>query len=570
MLKRIPIAVENFKEIIEENYYYIDKTKFIEEILNDGTKVKLFCRPRRFGKTLNMSMLRYFFDVKNREENRKLFNGLYIEKSPMISEQGKYPVIFLSMKGISSSNFEDALDKIMDKIISVYEDYSYILDKLDERSRKRYDAILDGNINRAQLESSLLFLTKLLYKYYNQKVVVLIDEYDYPIMSSYEKGYYEEMRDFLKAFYGDVLKTNEYLQMGVLTGIIRVAQAGIFSDLNNFKSFTVLEEKYSTSFGLVEEEVKAMLAYYEIGYEMPEVKKWYDGYSFGKDELYNPWSILNYTSDKILKPYWINTSSNFMIRELLEQTGKEGLETLEKIFNQEDIAVRITDNVRFGNNLSASEVWELMVYSGYLTVNGRIEDGRYLVRIPNMEIMNFFKDEFLNIIFGNYDTVDRLRDALRDKNLRQLDRVIEKIVLDVMSFHNTNKEAQDSDKNLRLCLNNHSRSEELLDYWKYSYHMLLAGFFYALDSYYITKSNVEAGYGRADIILFPRDKSKAGYILELKRAYTKTPEKEVEKALQQIDDNKYYVELERYGVKEIIKLGYIFDGKKVASSNLSY
>ena len=546
MLKRIPIAVENFKEIIEENYYYIDKTKFIEEILNDGTKVKLFCRPRRFGKTLNMSMLRYFFDVKNREENRKLFNGLYIEKSPMISEQGKYPVIFLSMKGISSSNFEDALDKIMDKIISVYEDYSYILDKLDERSRKRYDAILDGNINRAQLESSLLFLTKLLYKYYNQKVVVLIDEYDYPIMSSYEKGYYEEMRDFLKAFYGDVLKTNEYLQMGVLTGIIRVAQAGIFSDLNNFKSFTVLEEKYSTSFGLVEEEVKAMLAYYEIGYEMPEVKKWYDGYSFGKDELYNPWSILNYTSDKILKPYWINTSSNFMIRELLEQTGKEGLETLEKIFNQEDIAVRITDNVRFGNNLSASEVWELMVYSGYLTVNGRIEDGRYLVRIPNMEIMNFFKDEFLNIIFGNYDTVDRLRDALRDKNLRQLDRVIEKIGLDVMSFHDTGT-------------NN-----------EYSYHMLLAGFFYALDSYYITKSNVEAGYGRADIILFPRDKSKAGYILELKRAYTKTPEKEVEKALQQIDDNKYYVELERYGVKEIIKLGYIFDGKKVASSNLSY
>ena len=455
MLKGIPIAIEDFKKIIETECYYIDKTKFIEDILIDRTEVKLFCRPRRFGKTLNMSTLKYFFDAKNGEENRKLFNGLYIEKSPMISEQGKYPVIFLSMKGISSSNFEDALDKIMDKIISVYEDYSYILDKLDERSRKRYDAILDGNINRAQLESSLLFLTKLLYKYYNQKVVVLIDEYDYPIMSSYEKGYYEEMRDFLKAFYGDVLKTNEYLQMGVLTGIIRVAQAGIFSDLNNFISYTTLHNDYSQSFGLIEEEVKAMLDYYEIGYEMPEVKKWYDGYSFGKDEIYNPWSILNFVKDKELKPYWINTSSNFMIRELLEQTGKEGLETLEKIFKQEDIAVRITDNVRFGNNLSASEVWELMVYSGYLTVNGRVEDGRYLVRIPNMEIMNFFKDEFLNIIFGNYDTVDRLRDALRDKNLRQLDRVIEKIVLDVMSFHDINKEAQDSDKNLRLCLNNH-------------------------------------------------------------------------------------------------------------------
>ena len=542
MLKRIPIAVENFKEIIEENYYYIDKTKFIEEILNDGTKVKLFCRPRRFGKTLNMSMLRYFFDVKNREENRKLFNGLYIEKSPMISEQGKYPVIFLSMKGISSSNFEDALDKIMDKIISVYEDYSYILDKLDERSRKRYDAILDGNINRAQLESSLLFLTKLLYKYYNQKVVVLIDEYDYPIMSSYEKGYYEEMRDFLKAFYGDVLKTNEYLQMGVLTGIIRVAQAGIFSDLNNFKSFTVLEEKYSTSFGLVEEEVKAMLAYYEIGYEMPEVKKWYDGYSFGKDELYNPWSILNFVQFKELKSYWINTSSNFMIRELLEHTGEEGLKTLERIFNQEEVAVRITENVRFGNNLSASEVWELMLYSGYLTINGKLDDGRYLVRIPNIEITNFFKDEFLTIVFGNYDKVDKLRDALRDKNIEQLNKSIEELVLYTMSSHDITK------------------------YYENPYHMLLLGFFYALDGYYLPKSNMEAGYGRADIILFPKDKTKAGYILELKRAYTKKPEKEVEKALQQIDENKYYVELERYGVKEIIKLGYVFDGKKVISS----
>ena len=548
MLKGIPIGREDFRDIRENNLYYIDKTKFIEDILLDGTQVKLFCRPRRFGKTLNMSTLKYFFDIKDKEKNRKLFDGLYIENSPLIKEQGKYPVIFISMKGITGLSWKESFNEIKLKVKELFRDYSSLVDKFDKYDKGDFEKyILDiENIGEAELKKSLHMLTKLLYKYYNQKVVVLIDEYDYPIMSSYEKGYYEEMRDFLKAFYGDVLKTNEYLQMGVLTGIIRVAQAGIFSDLNNFKSFTVLEEKYSTSFGLVEEEVKAMLAYYEIGYEMPEVKKWYDGYSFGKDELYNPWSILNYTSDKILKPYWINTSSNFMIRELLEQTGKEGLETLEKIFNQEDIAVRITDNVRFGNNLSASEVWELMVYSGYLTVNGRIEDGRYLVRIPNMEIMNFFKDEFLNIIFGNYDTVDRLRDALRDKNLRQLDRVIEKIVLDVMSFHDTGT-------------NN-----------EYSYHMLLAGFFYALDSYYITKSNVEAGYGRADIILFPRDKSKAGYILELKRAYTKTPEKEVEKALQQIDDNKYYVELERYGVKEIIKLGYIFDGKKVASSNLSY
>ena len=541
-MKKIPIAVEDFKKIIEENYYYVDKTKFIEDILNDGAEVKLFCRPRRFGKTLNMSTLKYFFDIENKDENRKLFNGLYIETSPMMKEQGKYPVIFLSMKGLGGLNWEVAFGGIKSKIKELFRKYIFLSETLDKYTLIEFEKYLIKDFDEATTRKALKFLTEILYKHYHQKVVILIDEYDSPIMSAYENSYYNEMRDFLKSFYGDVLKTNEYLQMGVLTGIIRVAQAGIFSDLNNFKSFTVLEEKYSSSFGLVEDEVKTMLDYYEIGYEMPEVKKWYDGYSFGEDEVYNPWSILNYASDKILKPYWINTSSNFMIRELLEHTGEEGLKTLEKIFNQEEIAVRITDNVRFGNNLSASEVWELMLYSGYLTINTRLNDGRYLVRIPNMEIMNFFKDEFLTIVFGNYDKVDRLRDALRDKNIEQLNKSIEELVLYTMSLF------------------------DITPHYENPYHMLLLGFFHAVDGYYFPKSNMEAGYGRADIILFPKDKTKTGYILELKRVYTKKPEKEAEKALQQIDENKYYVELERYGVKEIIKLGYVFDGKKVISS----
>ena len=542
-MKKVPIAVEDFKEIIEQDYYYVDKTKFIEDILNDGAKVKLFCRPRRFGKTLNMSTLKYFFNIENKDENRKLFNGLYIENSPLIEEQVKYPVIFLSLKGITASTWEGAVKNIRDKIFKLYNEYDGKINHiLTENENKIFNKFAGKESDEEELKTSLSFLTSLLYKYYNQKVVVLIDEYDSPIMNAYEKGYYNEMRDFLKAFYGDVLKTNEYLQVGVLTGIIRVAQAGIFSDLNNFISYTTLNDEYSQSFGLVEDEVKAMLSCYKIGYEMLEVKKWYDGYSFGKDEIYNPWSILNFVQFKVLKSYWINTSSNFMIRELLEHTGEEGLKTLEKIFNQEEVAVRITENVRFGNNLSASEVWELMLYSGYLTINGGLDDGRYLVRIPNMEIMNFFKDEFLTIVFGNYDKVDRLRDALKDKNIEQLNKSIEELVLHTMSSHDITK------------------------YYENPYHMLLLGFFYALDGYYLSKSNMEAGYGRADIILFPKDKTKAGYILELKRAYTKKPEKEVEKALQQIDDNKYYVELERYGAKEIIKLGYVFDGKKVISS----
>ena len=542
-MRKIPIGVEDFKDLITDNYYYIDKTKLIEDIENDGSKVKLFCRPRRFGKTLNMSTIKYFFNIEKSEENRELFNGLYIEKSPYIEEQGKYPVIFISMKGITSSTWNGAVKSIGEKIFELYNEYDGKINHiLTENEKKIFNRFAGKESEEEELKTSLSFLTKLLYKYYNQKVVVLIDEYDSPIMTAYEKEYYTEMKDFLKAFYGNVLKTNEYLQMGVLTGIIRVAQAGIFSDLNNFISYTTLNNDYSQSFGLTEKEVENMLKYYKIEYEMSDVKKWYDGYSFGKDEIYNPWSILNFVKNRELKAYWINTSSNFMIRELLQKLGEEGLVTLEKIFNQEEVAVRITDNVRLGSNLSVSEVWELMLYSGYLTVKEKISDGRYLVRIPNMEIMKFFKDEFLTIVFGEYRVVDELRDALYDKNLRQLDRSIERLILSVMSFHDINKKYENS------------------------YHMLLSGFFYALDGYYTTKSNVEAGHGRADILLIPKDKNKAGYILELKRASSSNLEKKAEEALKQIEDKKYYIELEKYGIKEIVKIGYVFDGKKVESS----
>ena len=398
MLKGIPIGIEDFKKIRETDCYYIDKTRFIEDILIDRTEVKLFCRPRRFGKTLNMYTLKYFFDVRNREENKKLFNGLYIENSPMMKEQGKYPVIFISMKGLGGLNWDVSLGGIKAKIKELFREYIFLTETLDKYTLLEFEKYLISDFDEISTRKALKFLTEVLYKHYHQKVIILIDEYDSPIISAYESGYYNEMREFLKVFYGEALKTNEYLYMGVLTGIIRVAQAGIFSDLNNFISYTTLENTYSQSFGLIEEEVKTILDYYELGYEMPEVKKWYDGYSFGKEEIYNPWSILNFVKERELKSYWINTSSNFMIRELLKHTGEEGLETLEKIFNQEDVAVRITDNVRFGSNLSASEVWELMVYSGYLTIKNKLNDGRYRVRIPNMEIMKFFKDEFLTII----------------------------------------------------------------------------------------------------------------------------------------------------------------------------
>ena len=544
MLKGIPIAIEDFKKIIETNCYYIDKTKFIEDILVDRAEVKLFCRPRRFGKTLNMSTLRYFFDIENKEKNRKLFNGLYIESSPMIKEQGKYPVIFLSMKGITGNTWKDSFSEIKVKIKELFKDFTYLVESLDKYEKVDFEKyILEiNNLGEADLKKSLHILTKLLYKYYNQKVVVLIDEYDSPIINSYEKGYYTEMKDFFKAFYGDALKTNEYLQMGVLTGIIRVAQAGIFSDLNNFTNYTILNNEYSQSFGLVESEVKAMLDYYNIGYEMPEVKAWYDGYSFGEDEIYNPWSVLKYVQFKKVKSYWVNTSGNTLILNMLLASNSTVFDNLNDLINGKDIMVYINESIRMGDNLSPNNIWEIMLFSGYLTIKETLNETMFTLRIPNKEIQNLFKGLFVDAIFRESNSVGSLVQALVTKNISQVIKSLEDVVINAISFYDTSKKYENP------------------------YQTLLGGFLYALDDYYIMIPNVESGYGRADIILNPRNKDWPGYILELKRANTNDEEKEAEKALQQINDNKYETLLKREKVKDIIKIGLVFDGKKVIST----
>ena len=537
-MKKIPIAIEDFREVRGQDCYYVDKTKFIEDILNDGSEVKLFCRPRRFGKTLNMSMLKYFFNIENKNENRKLFNGLYIENSPMMKEQGKYPVIFISLKGISGSNFEEALNKIKNKISTLYDEYKDILPSLDEFDSLKFKKYLIEQVDKSSLESSLLFLTKILYKYYNQKVIVLIDEYDSPIISAYEKRYYNEMRDFLRAFYGDVLKTNNYLKMGILTGIIRVAQAGIFSDLNNFTNYTILNNEYSDCFGLVESEVKAMLDYYNIGYEMPEVKSWYNGYSFGEDEIYNPWSILKYVQFKKVKSYWVNTSGNALILNMLLASNSTVFDNLNDLINGKDIMVYINESIRMGDNLSPNNIWEIMLFSGYLTVKETLSETMFVLRIPNKEIQSLFKGLFVDAIFRESSNVGSLVQALITKNISQVIKSLEDVVINAISFYDISRKYENP------------------------YQALLGGFLYALDDYYIMDPNMESGYGRADIILIPRNKSWAGYILELKRANTNDIEKEAEKAFNQIEDKKYEALLKKNGVKDIVKIGIVFDGKK--------
>lgn len=389
--KRLGLGVDDFKKIRTLDYYYIDKTKFIEDILLDGADIKLLCRPRRFGKTLNVSMLKYFFDIENKEENRKLFNGLYIENSPMISEQGKYPVIFISFKGINTLTFENLIERIKDRISTLYRSYSFLIEKLNEFEIEKFKNITNSNIDTIQLKSSLLFLTSILYKYYNEKVIVLIDECDSPIISAYENGYYNEAINFFNGFYGKVLKTNEYLHMGVLTDIVRVVQAGIFSDLNNIENYTILNKKYSQHFGLLEDEVEKALQDYNVSYKLDEVKSWYNGYKFGDSEVYNPLSILKFLSTQELGAYWIDTFENTLIKKLLKSSDKFVFDTLNNLADGKETVVYISQNITLENNPSSDVLWELLLFSGYLTVKEKIDMNVYFVRIPNNEVITFFK-----------------------------------------------------------------------------------------------------------------------------------------------------------------------------------
>ena len=332
-MKRLAIGLSDFKHLIEEDFYYFDKTAFIEEVIKDGAAVKLFARPRRFGKTLNMSMLKYFFDIKEAEENRKLFKNLYIEKTENFKEQGQYPVIFLSLKDLKADNWEEMERGIKNLLQEVFSEHKYLIKELDEFDLSILKKIINKEVELEGLKSSLKFLAKILYEKYNKKVVVLIDEYDAPLVSAYHNKYYEKAKDFFKTFYSSVLKDNVYLQMGVMTGFIRVIKAGIFSDLNNLNTYTILSDFYPNCYGLTEEEVKKALVDYNLEYEMGDVKDWYDGYKFGKSEVYNPWSILNFLHAKELRAYWVDTSGNDLINDVLKIVRKDIVRDLKKLFD---------------------------------------------------------------------------------------------------------------------------------------------------------------------------------------------------------------------------------------------
>ena len=546
MKKLLPDGISDFKTLIENNYYYVDKTPFISEIGKNVGKTLLFTRPRRFGKTLNMSTLKYFFDIRNAEENKKLFKGLEIEKNSYFEMQGKHPVIFISMKDVKEISMNECKEKLKDMIANLFREYFDIVDSLDVFDKEDFISICKKDFNKIVLENSLKFLAKALNKHYDKKVVILIDEYDTPLVSAYKYGYYNDAKNFFSGLYGSVLKDNTSLQVGVITGIIRIVRAGIFSDLNNLSEHSILDEEYDEYFGFLEEEVKNILKYYEIDYKLEEIHSWYNGYVFGVTKVYNPWSILKYLHKKELKSYWIDTSDNYLIKDILKSADRKTFEKLNRLLFGEKIEEEITGKSTLQEVLEAHDLWELLLFSGYLTIDKKLEDDTYSIKIPNNEVKKFFKDSFIQISFGTNLTFKNLIRNLLDNEIEEFEQDLQEILLKYMNFYDV------------------ANIEKV-------YHSFILGLMIHLEGKYEINSNGEAGLGRYDIVIEPLNKNLRGFILEFKVADSEEKlGEQASEGLKQIKDKKYYIELEKRGIKEMTFLGIAFYKKLLKIKSLEY
>ena len=534
--KPLPIGVSDFKEIVENNYYYIDKTKLIKDILHYRAKVNLFTRPRRFGKTLNMSMIKYFFDMENKEENRKLFDGLNISESEHMQEQGQYPVIYISFRNMEEVSWENSHIAIRQLISNMYDEFKFIREEMDERELFYFDNVW-FNKDIVDWKGSLKALTKYLYEYYGKKAVVLIDEYDTPIIQAYQEGYYKQAISFFKKFYGDAMKDNEYLQFGIMTGILRIAKEGIFSGLNNLKVNNIFSEKYSEYYGLTENEVVEAVKYYGLEYEMEDVREWYDGYQFGETEIYNPWSIINFLDEKKLRPYWIGVSGNKTIYDLLGKADKKVIEDLEKLFVGKTVYKAINEYMEYVFN--ASDIWELFLYSGYLTTDGEKKGELYPLRLPNKEIQTFFRKIFIDRFVGNYTQFSNIVENLKNGKIEEFAKGLQDEILSSLSYFDTEKDE------------------------KY-YKIFLIGIFIILANDYIRLSERESGYGRADLVLEPKNKINPAYIFEFKVVNNQDElENYAKTGFEQIKEKEYDVELRNREIDKIVCVGLAFYRKKL-------
>ena len=559
--RKLPIGVSDFKKIIQNDYYYFDKTKLIENILNEGSEVKLFTRPRRFGKTLNMSMLKYFFDVKDKEENRKLFEGLNISKSEYFDKQGEFPVISISFKNYNKNDWESGFKSVKSIVSDIYAEFEYLMEHLNKRDLKRFEDIWLEK-DEGDWEKSLLNLTRYLYNYYGKKVIILIDEYDQPIINSYIRGYYKEAIDFFKNFYGTVLKDNEYLEMSVMTGILRVAKENIFSGLNNIKVHSILNKRFTEYFGILENEVEDALKDFGMEYDLLDVQKWYNGYLFGDTKVYNPWSIINFLDERRLGAYWVNTSGNGLIQLYLQRMKEEIFDEFSKLLNKEKIFETINDSMTFGNLEADFEknIWNLFFHSGYLTLAEEYNenDEEAYLKIPNEEILKMFSRMFIEVYFGSPKNFLKLTNALKNGDMKNFKMELNEILLENVGIFDVSG-----------------------TYKEQFYHGLMLGLVLKMRNEYEISSNGFAGKGRYDLLLKPKnifDKfnksdKKEGIIFEFKilniteklseDKIKERLEKECEIALKQINGKEYVSVLRNAGIERVLKIGVAFFGKEV-------
>ena len=543
--KGIAIGESDFKSIIERNDYYFDKTSWIEELIKDSARIKLFTRPRRFGKTLNMTTLKYFFSMRNAEENKKLFEGLDISKSEYFKYQGQYPVLFLSLKDVKQSTWESCFAAIKDLVDGLYSDYEEVRENLSLKQQKKFDKIyLDEE--KTEYKKSLRFLCECIYKHYGKKVILLIDEYDTPLVAANMYEYFEgEARDFFRDFYSTVLKDNEYLEMAVLTGIVRVAKENIFSGLNNLYVYDTFDDGYPSYFGLTQKEVEEALKYYEIDFEIDKVKKWYDGYKFAGIEIYNPWSITYYMKNKKIGPYWVNTSDNLLIYDTLKKGDLEIIEELKQLIGKKELVKSLDKGFSFEDlKVSPGYIWSLMIASGYLRVVRKLNNdpfsSDYVVDIPNLEILSFFEKDFIRRFMKDPDYFRELINSLVKGDMYRFEERLKYIFMTSPSHFDFKQEEA-------------------------NYHLFILGMLIQLKREYKVKSNLEAGYGRTDVLVLPYDKNKLGFVFEFKVSKNiEELETKAEEALKQIDEKNYEVIMQEEEINHYFKIGMSFYKKDLA------
>ncbi|WP_455721405.1 AAA family ATPase [Agathobacter sp.] len=539
---KLPVGIDSFEKLRTNEFYYVDKTRLIEQLLDNWSEVTLFTRPRRFGKTLSMSMLRSFFEIGT---DTSLFDGLYISQNKVLCDKhmGKYPVIFLTLKGVDGLSFSDS-KRMLKSVLSNEMDRHYYLktsNALTEEDKSCFTQMLMGTDEN--IENSLKTLSRLLYKHYDQKVVIIIDEYDVPLDKAYQNGYYSEMVSLIRGLFGQALKTNDYLQFAVLTGCLRISKESIFTGLNNFEVISILDTQYDECFGFTDTDVRKLLEYFNQTDHYSEVKEWYDGYHFGNTDIYCPWDVIRYCKslcadpDALPQDYWSNSSGNAIVRSFIDKADVQTKDEIERLIAGEYIEKEISQELTYDElDKSIANLWSVLFTTGYLTKQGRVTDGKVRLSIPNREIKNLFikkiREWFSDTTSNDGKTLEEFCNAFMEKNTEKIEQLFGDYLWNTISIRDT-AVAKDKKENF--------------------YHGIMLGLL-GYKASWLIKSNAESGIGYSDVLVEVPD-NRTGIVIELKYAENGDMDAACHEALKQIEDKSYVDKLKQDGMRNFIKYG---------------